>query len=236
MQHLLHSRPIHTVGMADEERAARLRKARKDARYEDATRAAKAFGWPVSTYLSHENASRGITVDNGRKYARAFRARFQWLYFNEGASHSGATTQEVEVVGFVQAGVWAETNEWAPDEQYSVTVKCSLAFPDAALTGLEVRGSSMNKVYKEGTVLICISAIEQRVEPVSGQNVIVQRRDKYGLMEATVKELEIRADGQRFLWPRSDDPDYTVPLKWQETGADNDILVSGIVIQSIRPE
>ena len=43
------------------EPSERLRDARKRAGYETATDAAKAFGWPPSTYLGHENGDRPIS-------------------------------------------------------------------------------------------------------------------------------------------------------------------------------
>ncbi len=143
-------------------------------------------------------------------------------------------TIQVSVIGAIQAGVWREALEWAPDEQYTITVNIDPRYPIARYTGLEVRGTSMNKTYTEGTVLVCISAIEQRVEPESGENVIVRRRDQHGMFEYTVKELEIR-DGRRLLWPRSDDPAYDKALEWHPSDVDaqDDLLVTGIVIKPV---
>ena len=146
-----------------------------------------------------------------------------------------ANAIKVQVVGAIQAGVWRTGLEWPPDEQYAISVSIDPRYPIARYTGLEVRGTSMNKIYSDGTVLVCISAIEQRVEPKSGENVIVRRRNRHGEFEYTVKELEILDSGHRLLWPRSDDPAYTEALEWHPGDVDeqDDLLVTGIVIRAV---
>ena len=74
---------MHNVGVM--ERHERLQWARKQAGYENATEAAEDKDWPVSTYLAHENSSRGITATAGRKYAIGFGVRVEWLLYGTGA-------------------------------------------------------------------------------------------------------------------------------------------------------
>lgn len=69
--------------MVDQDRAARLREAREGAGFSKASEAAVGFNWSKPTYHAHENGSRGIRVAVGRRYARAFGVKFNWLYFNE---------------------------------------------------------------------------------------------------------------------------------------------------------
>lgn len=66
-------------------RAARLRQARANAGFEEATEAAERFDWPVSTYLSHENATRGIRPTVAKKYAKAFKISHSWLMVGDGS-------------------------------------------------------------------------------------------------------------------------------------------------------
>lgn len=61
----------------------RLQAARKAAGYESATAAAEALGWAVSTYLGHENGSRGLGVDVARQYAAAFDVQPERLLFGD---------------------------------------------------------------------------------------------------------------------------------------------------------
>lgn len=61
--------------------ADRLRRARIDAGSDEGTDAARRFGWPVPTYLSHENGTRGVRADRAADYARAFKVSPEWLMF-----------------------------------------------------------------------------------------------------------------------------------------------------------
>lgn len=65
--------------------AARLRIARLRAGYQTGKDAAEALGFPVSTYLSHENGSRGISAKRAVTYARKYKVREQWLLYGVGA-------------------------------------------------------------------------------------------------------------------------------------------------------
>lgn len=67
----------------------RLRQARIDAGYEDASTAVKEFGWTYSTYLGHENGSRGVKNPDVAKYAKAFGVSESYLL----TGRSGTTTQ-----------------------------------------------------------------------------------------------------------------------------------------------
>jgi phage repressor protein C with HTH and peptisase S24 domain len=69
----------------DDALAGRLRDARKLAGYESASAAARAHGWTVPTYSSHENTTRGIKRSVLAKYAKAFRVRPAWLMTGEGS-------------------------------------------------------------------------------------------------------------------------------------------------------
>lgn len=82
--------------------AARLRIARLRAGYETGKEAAEALGFPVSTYLSHENGSRGITAKKAVTYARKYKVREQWLLYGvgpgPGSEQTGDTAEIVSIV------------------------------------------------------------------------------------------------------------------------------------------
>lgn len=65
--------------MVDDGIAVRLRTARQRAGYAGPTEAARRFNWPLPTYLSHENGTRGLTIAALKRYARAFRVSAGWL-------------------------------------------------------------------------------------------------------------------------------------------------------------
>lgn len=79
---------MHTALMARrpqpiEDRAKRLKQAR-EVKYRTALEAANALGVPPGTYYGHENGSRGITADEGRRYADFYGVRVEWLMYNRG--------------------------------------------------------------------------------------------------------------------------------------------------------
>ncbi len=234
--------------MADESKiGAELKALRKEAKF-TVRAVASALSVPHSTYSTKENRYKKpllpldfvkslipIFEPRGIKPERLLRlAGVTGKLFQEPPREPNkANAIRVQVVGAIQAGEWRADLEWSPDEQYEITVNIDPRYPIARYTGLEVRGRSMNKIYTEGTVLVCISAIEQRVEPKSGEIVIVRRRNRNGEFEHTVKQLEILDDGQHLLWPRSDDPAYTEALEWHPGDEQDDLLVTGIVIRAV---
>jgi phage repressor protein C with HTH and peptisase S24 domain len=72
----------------DDPAAKRLREARLKAGYETGTAAARAFGWTVSTYLSHENGTRPIGR-SAKEYAKRFNVPLGWLLIGEQTGSSG---------------------------------------------------------------------------------------------------------------------------------------------------
>jgi hypothetical protein len=91
---------IMPSGMDDP--AARLRIARLRAGYETGKDAAEALGFPVSTYLAHENGSRGITAKKAFTYARKYKVREQWLLYGvgpgPGSEQQGETAELIDLV------------------------------------------------------------------------------------------------------------------------------------------
>lgn len=61
----------------------RLQWAREYAGYDEATAAAIEREWVVSTYLAHENGTRGFRRE-ADKYARAYKVDLEWLITGKG--------------------------------------------------------------------------------------------------------------------------------------------------------
>lgn len=97
---LLHNGMHYARHMTDP--AERLRIARLRAGYDTAKDAAEALGFPVSTYLSHENGSRGITAKRAATYARKYKVREQWLLYGvgpgPGTENNGETAEVVDIM------------------------------------------------------------------------------------------------------------------------------------------
>lgn len=78
--------------------ASRLRVARLRAGYETGKDAAESLGFPVSTYLAHENGSRGYPAKKAYTYARKFKVREQWLLYGVGDAPGTEGDQKAEVI------------------------------------------------------------------------------------------------------------------------------------------
>lgn len=63
--------------------ASRLRSARIAAGFPTASDAAHRYGWPVQTYLSHENGSRGYKAERAAEYGQRFKVKPEYLLFGE---------------------------------------------------------------------------------------------------------------------------------------------------------
>jgi len=153
----------------------------------------------------------------------------------------------IRVVGEVAAGVFKDTVLYEPADQYEMDIPTDPRYGRFKKEGLAVNGPSMNRLYPEGSIVVVVSVFDLAQsadgwEPKTGMRVVVQRINEVGLMEATVKELQIDADGQMWLWPRSDHPQFQQPWKVPAAGEDdfdetNDHLrITALVVGSYRPE
>lgn len=164
------------------------------------------------------------------------------------------------VRGAVQAGAWREAIEWQPEDWYSVTVPADPRIPASAQRhGLEVRGSSMDRMYPEGTIVIVVRYQDLARSPQPGDKVVVLRRAATGEFEATLKEYQTDKQGRHLLWPRSSDPEFQQPIilsgealplangdepipptvyaePHQHDAGEPDLVISGLVVGSYRPE
>lgn len=81
--------------------AERLRIARLRAGYETAKDAAEAMGFAVSTYLAHENGSRGYPAKKAEIYARRFKVREQWLLYGTGEGPGSNGDHSAEIINIL---------------------------------------------------------------------------------------------------------------------------------------
>jgi phage repressor protein C with HTH and peptisase S24 domain len=138
----------------------------------------------------------------------------------------------VWVSGDVQAGAWRDAVAWDRSRWYPVDVPIAPRFHRFA-KALEVRGTSMNREYAEGSVLIWVDMLDAR-PPRHLDHVIVYAYRTDDTVEATVKELRI-VDGKRWLWPKSDDPAHQAPVNVDDPGEHiARIEIQGLVIGDYR--
>lgn len=79
--------------------AERLLEAVKAAGYDGPTEAARDNNWPVSTFLSHANGNRAISIDQARKYAKGLKVSLAWLVVNEGPMKGPMIDSELAALG-----------------------------------------------------------------------------------------------------------------------------------------
>lgn len=155
----------------------------------------------------------------------------------------------VYIRGEVQAGRWRTALEWPRQDWIPLAIPVPEKYKNFPWYALYVRGDSMNLVFPEGTVVIIVNFSDLGKKPENGDCVVAIRRDSLtDTFEATVKVVQIRKDRRVFLWPRSDNPEFTKPIilpkmtqKYQNNGLDGDssatpdLLIQGLVIGSFRP-
>ncbi|GAP24010.1 hypothetical protein GLF_0892 [Gluconobacter frateurii NBRC 101659] len=154
----------------------------------------------------------------------------------------------VFVKGAVQAGLWQDALDWPAEDWRAINVPADNRFIGVERFGLLVRGSSMNRVYPEGSIAIAVRTDCIGRMPRTGERVVVVKRGESGL-EATIKKYEETAEGRRILWPESYDPAFQAPLILDDVAlalprdghdADHasalDLEIIAIVVGSYRPE
>jgi len=99
VKRLLHNEARYIPHMSDP--AERLRIARLRAGFETGKEAAEALGFPVSTYLGHENGSRGYPAGKAMIYARKFKVREQWLLYGVGEGPGETGDAKAEIVNIL---------------------------------------------------------------------------------------------------------------------------------------
>lgn len=180
--------------------------------------------------------------------------------FDEAHPHAENTMPmaSIEVIGFVQGGRWQEALEWGHECRYTLAVPADSRFPKARRYGLEVRGSSMDQLYPEGTIVVAVNFDAIGRSPKSGERVVcLIRSKKTGSFEATLKEYQLDTNGRHILWSRSNDPEFQSPIilgsdelmigesksipgfshdiKLHDCGAEN-VIVQALIVQSIKIE
>lgn len=125
--------------------ARRLKLAReRHGAYKTPTDAARAFGWKVSTYLGHENGDRNPSRAAAKRYARAYKVRWEWLLDGEGAPSDKSI--QVPVIGEVATNGSVRCYE----SQQPATFVASPPGAGEKTVSLVVRGDLMRGFAEDG--------------------------------------------------------------------------------------
>lgn len=133
-----------------------------------------------------------------------------------GVEEAAPSMTEVRVRGHVQAGDWREAYEWDRADWYAVSLSPDPRYPGIERFALEVRGNSMDQLYPDRSIILCVRYVDLERWPELGERIVVLRRNRLGEVEATVKELHADREGRLWLWPRSFAPEHQqpIPLPW----------------------
>ena len=100
-----------------------------------------------------------------------------------------------------------------------------------------VISDSMDRMFPQGSLIHVVDAISIRYRARHGDVVVVQReRDGGGLIERTVKQIEIQGDEVR-LWPRSHNPMWQSPIVLTDgtsPGENFSVVICARVLRSLQ--
>lgn len=136
--------------------------------------------------------------------------------------------RRIPVVGLVEAGIWREAvARLLEDVDEFLPIEIP-GYERAQLKAYKVAGPSMNLVYPDGRYVVVAHPSEAGVR--MGDYVIVERH-KLDVVEITLKEIDIDAQGRIVLWPRSTHPDHQAPIYLRNDDMDQTApQIIGVVI------
>lgn len=181
-----------------------------------------------ATVDKHEKGKRKLSLEWLQRYADA-------LGVHAAEIMDDPSNVIVWVRGIAQAGAFSDAVEWDRDRWYPLLVNVDKKWAAFEKFGVETHGPSMNEVYPEGTVCICVSTVDAELEPEVGKRYLVQRVDAAGNHETTIKELQVDDTGRPWLVPRSSDPAFQQPIPIAGEEGDTVEIVAR-VIASFREE
>lgn len=218
------------MALSPDQKRDLLRKFMLDRRLRPGTWAKEAGVGKNSLYNFLNGHSDGLDL---RTYAKLARVAGVPSWELSGEKPEITKPVEIIVAGHVQAGDFREAVEWDREDWYPVDVPVPNRFKRHA-KALEVRGSSMDREYREGAIVIWVDVLDAR-PPRDGDHVIVYSHADDGLIEATVKLLR-EIDGKPWLWPQSNDPEHQAPIDPRNPPAGvNTIEIKGLVVGDYRP-
>lgn len=197
---------------------------------------AEAMGLPPARVTEMMNGIRAVAVTELGPMSSFLQMHVAELLsaLTKGTESIQLSQPLLEVRGRVQAGVWREAYEWPSDERYQVPMPIPERFRHLPTFGLLVGGDSMDEVYPEGAILICVPIDNYPDNLKSGIRVIVQRTRRSGEVEATVKEY-VEDGPRKWLMARSRNPIYRAPIYFEGPEAES-VEVLAVVVGYFKDE
>lgn len=199
---------------------------------------AKALGIPTSRMSEITGGVRKIKITEIESIAEYLELPlgtvFQFVSGNNLLGNIDDLYQPIMVRGEVAASVWGTAIEWPHHRWVPVSVPSNEEFKDSPQFGLNVVGDSMDLIFPDGTLLVCVSYLDLDKQPANGQYVIIHRTNKDGLIEATCKKYVVDDAGGVWLMPESSKPEFSQPIKVDQTAESDNIVIVARVISSTR--
>lgn len=158
------------------DQARRLQTARLEAGYQTPTEAARALGVKESTYLGHENGSRGMSRAAAR-YAAFFGVSLDWLLSNKGTPK--VRVKPIPVVGVVGAG--AEIGFFDDHSKGDGFLEIDAVLPTPSVA-LEVKGDSMWPI-QEGWRIVYTRSEDGVPYTAIGKLCVCRTKNNYTLLK-----------------------------------------------------
>lgn len=152
------------------------------------------------------------------------------------AAAGAPSTQELPILGPIQAGAWLELDESIQTEPVFFAAVADRRYPHAPQWLREVRGDSMNaRGIVPGDLAHIVELTAAGVNLNTGMVVEVTRTRNGGSeREITLKEVEI-TDAGIALWPRSSNPRWKEPIVLDDgQSGDVEVQITGLLIQAIK--
>jgi transcriptional regulator with XRE-family HTH domain len=187
----------------------RLRQARERAGFETASDAARALGLSESTYLGHENGSRGFKA-KAEKYARRFGVSLEWLLTGKQIRAAGRSDEahDVPLVGFV--GPAAQVHFFEKGRSGSRLVRGPVDSSEETVA-LEVRGDGLGALFDRWLLFYDATERPIKIENL-GKPCVVQ------LPDGSVLVRKVRRSKSRGLYhllsQTTDDTMLDVAIDW----------------------
>ena len=139
-----------------------------------------------------------------------------------------------------RAGVGRAASDLPPHEQFEVPAPIRPEYMARGAFGVLVRTPGAERLYPDGTVLICLPYDTYPGTLTAGRRVVLQRLDGHRT-EITVNELGFWRE-QAWLWPRTDDPAHQQPVavpsldrpRWRD--GETDYVLAAAAILALVPE
>ncbi|WP_346908501.1 S24 family peptidase [uncultured Roseibium sp.] len=150
---------------------------------------------------------------------------------------SGSRPKALEIKGEVAAGLWMEAGLFETEQSEESTLAGGdRRFPPNAQYLLRIRGESMNRIARDGDLILCLDFMQAGIELKSGDVAVVERsRDGGHTIERTAKRV-VRHNDRIELRPESNDPRFQDPIIFNDHSEEAaEVRIIAKVLSVIRP-